>query len=197
MRDDNQPFLPGFGPEPRLSAMPIAVSHKFFYALSPGKEAAAMAFSTGRHLKRQNGLAGKSVKQENLHVTLFPFWAGNEPPADLAEIASAHAQTIMKQPFRVSFDMAMSFRRKNGFCLVLGDTGGASGIYDLQRQLVIRFQSVIRAGSLTPHMTLLYTDTFVEKQPVEPVRWTAREFVLIHSFVRSGRHEIEAHWPLR
>jgi len=197
MRDDDQPFFPGFGPEPRLGAMPMAVSHKFFYALSPGKEAAATAYAAGRRLNRQNDLAGRPVRQENLHVTLFPFWAGNEPPADLAEIASAYAQTVLKQPFQVSFDMAMSFRRKNGFCLVLGDTAGASGIYDLQRRLVMRFQSVIRAGSLTPHMTLLYTDTFVEKQPVEPVRWTAREFVLIHSFVRAGRHEIAARWPLR
>jgi 2'-5' RNA ligase len=123
--------------------------------------------------------------------------ARDEPPADLAELASVYAQAIRKEPFEVVFDMAVSFRRTDGYCLVLGDRRGAAGIYALQRQLVTRFQSVIRAGSLTPHMTLLYTDKFVEKQPIEPIRWMAREFVLIHSYVGLGRHEIAARWPLR
>jgi 2'-5' RNA ligase len=46
-------------------------------------------------------------------------------------------------------------------------------------------------------MTLLYADKFVDKQPVEPVRWTARDFVLIQSFVGQGRHQVMARWPLR
>jgi 2'-5' RNA ligase len=46
-------------------------------------------------------------------------------------------------------------------------------------------------------MTLLYTDTFVERQAIAPVRWQVKEFLLIHSFVGEGRQEILGRWPLR
>jgi 2'-5' RNA ligase len=61
----------------------------------------------------------------------------------------------------------------------------------------MRFSPHARVGSLTPHMTLMYPAQFVEKQPVDPIRWRAGEFVLIDSLQGHGRHEIVGRWPLR
>jgi 2'-5' RNA ligase len=43
----------------------------------------------------------------------------------------------------------------------------------------------------------MYPAQFVEKQPVDPIRWRAGEFVLIDSLQGHGRHEIVGRWPLR
>ena len=197
MADDDQPYLEGFAAEQRRGVVERREAYNVFFAFQPEQASAETAISEAYRLKRENRLSGRPLNSENLHVTLFPFWKGNIVPSDLAEVASGYAQAIRGSAFEVVFDMAMSFRRKQGYCLVLGSTRGAADIYALQRQFVGRFQGIIRAGSLTPHMTLLYTDKFVYKQPVEPVRWTAREFVLIQSFVGQGRHQVMAHWPLR
>jgi RNA 2',3'-cyclic 3'-phosphodiesterase len=195
--DDDQPYLEGFAPEPRRSVVETRDAYNVFFALRPEQVAAEQAMAEACRLKRENRLSERPLKPENLHVTLFPFWKGNLVPADLAEVASGYAQAIRGGAFEVVFDMAMSFRRKQGFCLVLGSMRGGAAIYALQRQFVGRFQSRIRAASLTPHMTLLYPGKFVDKQPVEPIRWTAHEFVLIQSFVGQGRQRVIARWPLR
>ena len=193
---DDQPYLEGFAPAPRTAVEARRAARKLFFALRPDEAIAARVTALSSRLKRDNCLAGKPLKSENLHVTVFPFWQGDAVTADLVEDASRCAQAIQASAFDVVFDMAMSFRRKEDYCLVLGDTRGAAGIYNLQRKFVMCFPH-IRAGSLTPHMTLLYADKFVDKQPVEPVRWMARDFVLIQSFVGQGRHQVMARWPLR
>ncbi len=48
-----------------------------------------------------------------------------------------------------------------------------------------------------PHVTLLYDSRLVPEQPVEPVRWTVTEFVLVHSHQGLGRHEELGRWALR
>jgi 2'-5' RNA ligase len=50
------------------------------------------------------------------------------------------------------------------------------------------------AGDFTPHVTLLYDRREVEELPIEPISWTVRDFVLVHS--RQGHLHL-ARWPLR
>ena len=51
--------------------------------------------------------------------------------------------------------------------------------------------------TLTPHMTLLCDGLLLPASEVEPAGWTAREFVLIHSFVGLGCHNVLGRWPLK
>jgi 2'-5' RNA ligase len=194
----DQPYFKGFEPAPQLAIDPLARrKHKFFFALRPDGPAVEAAMAVSRKLRHAHGLTGTVLKCENLHVTLFPLLECDEPPADLCEVASAGVQAIRAKPFDIVFDMARSFHLKRGYCLVLGDTRGATGIYELQRRFVMRFSPHARAGSLTPHMTLMYPAQPVEKQPVDPVRWRAGEFVLVDSLQGQGWHEIVGRWPLR
>jgi 2'-5' RNA ligase len=48
----------------------------------------------------------------------------------------------------------------------------------------------------TPHMTLSYGRCSLDAQATEPVAWTVRELVLVHSFIGQTRHEVLGRWPL-
>jgi 2'-5' RNA ligase len=48
----------------------------------------------------------------------------------------------------------------------------------------------------TPHLTLLYDNRYVEGRDVEPIAWSVREFVLIHSVLGKTRHIHLGRWPL-
>ena len=48
-----------------------------------------------------------------------------------------------------------------------------------------------------PHMTLLYDRRVIAEQATAPVYLTVRDFALVHSLVRQGRHIELARWPLR
>jgi len=145
----------------------------------------------------ENGLAGKPLKPDNFHISLPLIWEGSDFPSTLVEKISARVQSVRMGPFEVTLNMAMSFRQPRQYVLVLGTTRSVADIYALNRQLVMAMGAKVRGGSFNPHMTLLYADRPVEKQPVEPIRWMAREFVLVHSHVGRGRHDIVARWPLR
>jgi 2'-5' RNA ligase len=45
-------------------------------------------------------------------------------------------------------------------------------------------------------MTLLYDSNYVEARDVAPVEWTARDYVLIHSFIGRSRYETLGRWSL-
>jgi len=192
-----QPFLPGLGSEPRRHRTTEPPKHRAFLALKPDDAAAGQASETTLRLMRENGLAGKPLKPGNFHISLPMIGEGAAFPADLVKNVSARVQAVRMPPFEIILDMAMSFRQPKRYILVLGTTRSIANIYGLNRQLLTAIGSKMRGNAFNPHMTLSYTDRPVEKQPVEPIRWTAREFVLIHSFIGQGRHEIVARWPLR
>ncbi len=201
MSDEDQPYFAGMEPsqppKPRRSHVESwkVDRHRFFFAFRPDKPVSDAISGTALQLGRQHGLAGRPVKYGNLHLSLFPFFEDNFVPADVAELASVMVQAIRGKPFEIVLDTAMSFRRKDGFCLVLCPTRGTAEIYNLHRQFVRRFAALGSAGSLTPHVTLLYTPKAIEKQPISPIRWAVREFALIHGYV--GRHDVVARWLLR
>jgi 2'-5' RNA ligase len=47
-----------------------------------------------------------------------------------------------------------------------------------------------------PHVTLLYRRAAAFKRAVDPICWTATDFVLIHSIVGAHRHIELGRWPL-
>lgn len=55
------------------------------------------------------------------------------------------------------------------------------------------------ANSFEPHVTLLRDRTRVAKlgeRVIEPIGWTVRDFVLIHSFLGRGRYQFYGRWQL-
>jgi len=193
----DRPFIPGLEPEAKRQRISGLSMHRFFLAVKPDAAAIEQANEVTLRLMRENGLVGTPLKPKNLHISLPMVWEGAEFPNDIAETVSARVQAVRMPPFEIILDMAMSFRQPKRYVLVLGTTRSIANLYGLNRQLVTASGSKARGSSFNPHMTLLYADRPVEKQPVEPVRWMAGEFVLIHSYVGLGRHETVGRWPLR
>jgi 2'-5' RNA ligase len=53
-----------------------------------------------------------------------------------------------------------------------------------------------RERAFVPHVTLLYDARNVTVQPVDPLGWTVREFVLVHSLLGQTRYRVLGRWTL-
>jgi 2'-5' RNA ligase len=191
----DQPFIPGLSPERQRGAG--RAKHKVFLAVKPDTTATGQAEERTLQLMDEYRLAGTPLRTDNLHISLPLIFEGDEVPSGIAETVSARVQAIRMPPFEIILDMAMTFRLPKQHVLVLSTAGSIANIYNLNRQLIMAGGAKATGGAFNPHMSLLYTDQPVRKQLIEPVRWTVREFVLVHSFVGLGRHETMARWPLR
>jgi 2'-5' RNA ligase len=103
-------------------------------------------------------------------------------------------ENFQNPPFRVVFDRVMSFR--NGALVLRGDDG-LIGLEILQQRLSDVLDGRPRqARRFTPHMTLLRDSRLVDERPIEPIGWTVREFVLVHSLLGRTRHRHLVRVPL-
>lgn len=78
---------------------------------------------------------------------------------------------------------------------------GVSGLETLHERLkavmaLPRLKSLHHARAFTPHMTLLRDEQLLPEQPIDPIVWTARKFVLVHSLLGRTTHHHLAHLPL-
>jgi 2'-5' RNA ligase len=84
--------------------------------------------------------------------------------------------------------------------VLLGDDG-LVGVRALQQALDLAMAQIGLGHGVrehyTPHLTLLYDGCHVAARPIEPITWTAREFVLVRSLIGQSRHEVLARLPLR
>lgn len=163
---------PGFGQGGRL-----------FFAAVPDFETAARIHRLAGILKQAHRFGGEPIVPARLHVSLLFLGHWSEQVARNACEAVAGVRMI---PFEVSFDRTASFRGRPGNrpLVLLGD-----GTSDRLKSLGHRLGAAIaekgmgrrRVKDFTPHVTLLYGERAIDEYPVEPIRWTVNEFVLIHS----------------
>jgi 2'-5' RNA ligase len=168
---------------------------RLFWAALPDSETAAKVADFARRRRRELGLTGRPLDARHLHVTLCHVAdALGPPPSELVEIVSRRAANVVMPPFRVVFDRVMSFR--NG-ALVLRGGDGVIGLEILQQRLSDVLDGRPRqARPFTPHVTLLRDSRRIDEHPVEPIGWTVREFVLVHSLLGQTTHRHLVRVPL-
>lgn len=172
-----------------------------FFAVRPDVEANAAATTVLDSLQAQHGLTEAGLAPDSRHVTLFPIGHAEDlTPAAIDVVRRVAAAQEMKS-FDATFDRAMSFNTKQPkqpLVLVGSDGNEKTMLFrraflaDMKR-VGLHFKGM---SGFTPHMTLLYSARTITEQPVKPIRWTVREFVLIHSHYGYGRHEILGRWQL-
>jgi 2'-5' RNA ligase len=173
-----------------------------FFALFPEGSGARSASKIAGDLCQSCGLRARPLAQHRLHVSLHLLGQYDGVPDEIVAKARKAASAIAAAPFRVTFDIAESWRRRKGNApLVLRSSDPAKPLFALYDALG---EAMARNGlacggprrSYLPHITLLYDRRDVAPRMVEPVCWTAREFVLVHS--RQGRTQYAtlARWPL-
>ena len=188
-----QSSLPGFDPAPEPT-------DRLFFALFPDAPAAERIARLARVQRSEHGLHGQPLLTERLHVTLHHVGDHAGLPADVVAQAGEAAASLAVPAFELAFDRVVSFRKARQMPFVLRGAEGASPLMDFQAALgtALKKAGLGRwvASSYTPHVTLLYDDHAVPEQAVEPITWTAREFVLVHSLLGRTQHVHLARWAL-
>ncbi|VTU29187.1 2'-5' RNA ligase [Variovorax sp. PBL-H6] len=199
-------MTPGRGVRQRASQQGVAPAppntDRLFFALLPDAAAIARIGRLIEDLRHDHRLKGKALGASRFHVTLLHLGAFPGVPRELVDVACAAVQALTVIPtFELGFDRVGSFsRRPSNMPLVLLGEDGLISAKAFQQALC---KAMARAGEddgdavpYTPHLTLLYDDTHVAQRAIEPVIWTASEFVLVRSLTGQGRHEVLARWPL-
>lgn len=189
-----QSSLPGFDDDAKPT-------DRLFFALFPDAQAAGRIAECAQQLRAELGLHGTPLKTGRFHITLHHLGDYAGLPQGVVEMASRAAAAVKAAPFSVTFDRAASFSSspRNRPFVLRGDASLAD-LMAFQRALGVE---MTRAGlgrwakpAYTPHVTLLYDDRAVAEQAVEPITWTAGEFVLVRSLIGQTQHIPLARWPL-
>lgn len=190
--------LPGLDARP--APRPVE-SHHLFFAILPDPDTAMRIERRAQHLRIEHGLKRRLLPTGHFHVTLHSIDTYPYFPQRIASTLEAVAATIRMPPFDVTFDFARSFHRADhDRPFVLLGSDGAVALKEFREALGTTLRKAgfkcNSTSSFTPHLTLLYDKREVDEQAIEPVRWTAREFVLVDSLVGQTKHVQLARWPL-
>jgi 2'-5' RNA ligase len=174
---------------------------RLFFAILPDAHAAARIAGLAQRLRAENGLRGRAIATERLHVTLIFLGDHVGVPQQIVALAAEAAAGVAMPPFDVELDRVASFPRRKNLPLVLLGSDGVAGLTAFRESLAAALKAVglghDRRPGYTPHLTLLRDDRCVAEQAIEPIGWTAGEFVLVRSLLGRSRHIPLARWPLR
>ncbi len=176
----------------------VDVDDNFFIGLQPGDAAQRSAKHVADDLQRRLGV---SEPIRPLHVTMQELGRYRVfPPTLLLEKKDA-LSVIRFEPFAVTFDEIMSFRRNDGKSpLVLCASRHNAELFDLRRKIFEAQQppgiALARTPAFTPHMTLFYTRKTTERQRLSvPIEWVVRQFCIIRSYHGDTEHGVLWNWP--
>jgi 2'-5' RNA ligase len=180
-------------------AAPVAEEALFFAAL-PSLEASRLAYALGTTLKDRYSLKGHPMPQDRQHVTFQKI--GEFPgaiPGSVIDKARTAAARIQVRAFTLSFDEVMNFGNPSDPAVALFGGNSAEvvqSLWEAMRQSLARENLPSPLKLATPHMTLLYGSSKIERQSVAAIEWQVTELVLIKSLLGQSRHEHLGRWPL-
>ena len=168
-----------------------------FFAVLPDAGARVRIGDLTQGLREKYALTGRPLA-ERVHVSLQGLGEYPSFPDDMVARAIEAAAAVTLAPFTVAFDRVMSFSGKPGQLPLVLRGEGAAGITMLQQALGAALAKAgLRGGQSAPHLTLLYDARCIDEQPIEPIEWTVRQFVLVHSLLGKGAYKSLGRWPLR
>lgn len=177
------------------------LSDNLYFAVLPDPQAARRMAEVGRELWNRHRLPGLVQPASLLHISLAHVGHYADLPAQVVAVARNAGSLVQSAPFEVRFDRAISFDNPRGCQVVMRCSEGDAGFRRLRSAITTAMiRSGIRPGraiGLTPHVTLIYDGLPVpEISLAQPITWTVREFVLVHSLYGRGRHLHLGRWPL-
>lgn len=176
-----------------------ATTDRLFLAVLPDAAARDRLADIGARTKHEHGLHGRLARPENLHVTLNFLGAFRTIPQNIVDAASrAVASLVSLPPFDVRLDRILTFQRAGAKPIVAAGGEGVAALESFHRQLqkALAMQGIAAEARYKPHATLLYDERGVPETPIEPIAWTVREVVLMHSLTGQPSHEPLARWSL-
>lgn len=203
--------LPGFDfpspPAPPASPQPgnqqparrgARLPHSLFFALLPSTEDAQRIAQLAETLRAEHGLAGKLLLPERLHVTLRDLGGYEDGvPEDVVAAAKAAAAAVSMPRFDVVFDRLLHFPASRAVVLRSGTPSAPLAALAQTLSQAVQQAGLRTKPGGTAHMTLMYDERGVPERGIEPVCWTATEFVLVHSLVGKTEHVAVGRWSLQ
>lgn len=177
---------------------------RLFYGVFPDAEAAARMAWRGGHFLREHHLEGTLLRTPRFHLSLhhagdYKRLRGSRLyPAQLA--GAAVSVPVFEVTLQAIGSPENPVRAESGpHPLVLFAEG--EGLFDLYQQLGAAMNRVgLKAAQdraqFRPHVTLSYGPRPLPLQAIEPIRFTVREFVLVHSKLGLTQYEMLERWPL-
>ncbi|OHV61543.1 2'-5' RNA ligase [Mesorhizobium sp. LCM 4577] len=176
---------------------------RVFFALFLQAKDRAAFWSLQTHLCDLNGITGPLLLKERFHVSQQHVGDYKRLRSKI-EFAAKRAGRLVEMPaFEVTFRHAVSFpgrpaakgRPPSRPFVLLADDGP---VRELSRRIGIAMKAngLKSADHFVPHMTLAYDEKFVPRQPIDPIGFVAREFVLIHSLRGLTIYKNLSRWPL-
>lgn len=173
---------------------------RLFFGVYPDAATAAAIAERARTLRGAHGLRGAPLETDRFHVTLHEIGVYAGLPAGIVGRALEAGAKVAAAPFEAAFDRVGSFNNRGNNPLVLQGGEALADLIAFQRGLG---RAMAGAGlgrqvarTFTPHVTLLYDPILVADATIAPIRWTVREFVLVHSLIGQTRHIPLARWTL-
>lgn len=186
---------------PRKSRRKFGPSQKdrIFFAALPDGETAARIYARAQAFQATHGFAGALILPEHLHVTLFHLGDWAVLPEEIVKLARSAAAEATAAPFDVTFSRAGSFPNRTGIYpfVLTGDPGQWSALHAaLAAALKRNGLGGATQGEFEPHVTLVYDEKRVKPAKIEPIGWTVRDVVLVHSRLGKTTHVHLGRWPL-
>ena len=172
---------------------------RIFFACLPDETLAARIHAMAERWKREKGIEANLILPEHLHVTLFHLGDWAALPDEIVRLAKEAASQVKAESFDVPFARAESFRNSTGVYpfVLTGDVAPWKPFHDA---LGVALQKAglggATKGEFKPHMTLTYDEIRVKPMAIEPVSWTVRDFVLVHSQLGKTTHHHLGRWSL-
>jgi RNA 2',3'-cyclic 3'-phosphodiesterase len=197
-------FAPPAGPAPvpKPRASSGARRHELFFALQPAAQDAKRVAARAAAESGRLAIGGKALEPERLHVSLRAMgdYCDVFPVSDVGRWMAA-AACVRMAPFDIVFDRVATF---GGIARPLVfKAGAASGVVGVRRLSQALGMALADAGEhvtargFEPHMTISYQGAATAETSIEPVGWTACDFVLIDSHYGAHLYDVIGRWPLQ
>jgi 2'-5' RNA ligase len=170
---------------------------KLFFAILPDALIAEAIASGAKYLDKSLGIGGHLLRADRLHITLHVIGEYDETPEADVIAARKAGDAVVADAFELEFDRAMTFLAPKAYVLRVGDGLDKVDAFWLNLGMEIANVRPFKKQPFTPHMTLSYNGRPMLEHAIEPIRWTAQEFVLINSHVGETYHEVMGRWRLQ
>lgn len=178
------------------------ITDRIFFAIFPDTETAERIAEQTISVRSAHQIRGKPIAPARLHITLHHLGDHAGVPAGIVESAVSAGNELEMPCFEVILDRVSSFngRPRNHPLVLRGDDARLAQLYrvhqSLGRHLSEHGLARYAKKRFTPHLTLMYGDKRIDEHTVEPIVWTAREVVLVHSLLGRSVHRHIGRWTL-
>jgi 2'-5' RNA ligase len=177
------------------------VSHNLFFALWPDDDVRGRIAAAAQRLAETRAPRGRWIKAHRYHLTLRYLGEHSALPPSLLRACHAAGNSVRAAPFSFALDVAGSFaNRKIPWWL------GCHAMPGALDALWEGLSSGLKANGIAnedpaqrvAHVTILRdADTRLTAEPIDPIAWPVREFVLVDSLLGAeSSYTILERWAL-